>query len=142
MRVNIYTFSGIRGMKRKNGTIWYILEAVTEKGNATAGDKVKLEAVTGNQSELQALLLAARRLKKESEVHIYTESSFVAAGWTQGWIRNWQKNHWKTAKGEPVAFEEMWRELEQLLLRHHVEFHVKEQHSFRTWFESEARRDG
>ena len=142
MKVNIYTYSGIKGMKRKNGIVRYILEAETEKGNATAGDKVKLEEVTGNQAELEALLLAVRRLKKPSEVHIYTESNYVAAGWTQGWIKNWQQNHWKTAKGEPVAFEEIWRELEQRLILHHVEFHVKEPHSFRTWFESEARHDG
>ena len=93
MKVNIYTYSGIKGMKRKNGIVRYILEAETEKGNATAGDKVKLEEVTGNQAELEALLLAVRRLKKPSEVHIYTESNYVAAGWTQGWIKNWQQNH-------------------------------------------------
>lgn len=141
MRVNIYTYSSIRGMKKTKGKIWYILEAETAKGNATLSDKVELTDVSGNQAELQALLLAVRRMKKPSEVHIFTDSTYVAAGWQQGWIKKWQQNHWKTAKGEPVAYSEIWQELEQRLVSHHVEFHVKEQHSFREWLESEARHE-
>lgn len=142
MRVNIYTYSGIKGMKKKDGTVWYILEADTAKGVATVGDKVKLTESTGNQAELQALLLAARRLRSTSELHIYTESSYVAAGWKSNWIKGWKENHWKTKKGEPVAHEEIWRELDCILSIQNVEFHVKEPHSYREWFETEARRNG
>lgn len=142
MRVNIYTHSGIHGMKKKVGYIWYVLEAETEKGPVAKAEKVKIAESTENQAELYALLLAVRRLTKQVELHIYTDSAYVAAGWKQDWLKNWKKNNWRTAKGEPVAFAQFWQELGTRAAAHHVEIHLKEQHSYNSWFESEERRNG
>lgn len=139
-RVNIYTYTDIRGLKPRDGTAWYILEAETSRGPATAGDKLRLEQVTENRAELTALLTAIRRIKIGCEIHIYTESEFAAAGWTMDWISGWKKNDWKTRKGEPVAFCEMWQELDGIISCHHTEFHVREHHAYSVWFKFEAER--
>jgi ribonuclease HI len=139
-RINIYTYSGIKGLKKANGSVWYILECETGKGPATAGDKVRLEDVTGNHAELFAVLLAIRRVKKQSEIHIFTESQYVAAGFN--WMDQWKQNGWQTKKGEPVSHSEEWQELDRARLQNHIEIHLKEQHSYKGWLESEARRDG
>lgn len=140
-RVNIYTHTDIRGLKPRDGKAWYILETETSKGPATAGDKLQLEQTTENQAELTALLTAVRRVKIGCELHIYTDSAFAAAGWTMDWISGWKKNDWKNRKGDPVAFREMWQELDQIINGHHTEFHVKEYHEYSAWFRIEAERE-
>lgn len=140
-RVNIYTHTDIRGLKPRDGTAWYILETETSKGPATAGDKLRMEQTTENRAEMTALLTAARRVKIGCELHIYTESAFVAAGWKMDWISGWKKNGWKTKTGEPVAFCEMWQELDQIISCHHTEFHVGEYHAYSAWFKFEAERE-
>lgn len=139
--MNIYTYTDIKGLKKKDGVARYILEVETSKGTATAGDKIQLEQCTENQAELTALLAAVRRLRGECEIHIFTDSSFVAAGWTVGWIEGWKAKDWKTKKGEPVAFCEMWQEIDQILSSHPVEIHLKERHSYSGWFEFETKRE-
>lgn len=139
--VNIYTHTDIRGLKKKDGNAWYIIETETSKGPANVGDKIHLEQCTEKQAELTALLAAVRRIRGECEIHIYTDSSFVAAGWTVGWIEGWKEKDWKTRKGEPVAHCEIWQELEQLTSAHELIFHVKEHHSYSEWFNFENRRE-
>lgn len=139
--MNIYTYTDIKGLKKEDGSAWYILEVETSKGPATVGDKINLEQNTGNQAELTALLAAVRRLKGECEVHIFTESKFVAAGWAAGWIEGWKQNAWKTKKGEPVAYCEMWQEIDQIISSHPLQIHLKEHHSYSGWFEFEAKRE-
>ncbi len=139
-KVNIYTYTNIRGLRKKDGVAWYILETMTSKGEASVGDKLQLEQCTGNQAQLTVLLEAVRRLKEALEVHVYTESSFVAAGWRSGWIEGWKKTEWMTQKGEPVAYREMWQELEERLRVHNVIFHVKESHPYSGWFAFEEEK--
>ncbi|MCM1192916.1 MAG: hypothetical protein NC123_15590 [Butyrivibrio sp.] len=140
-RVNIYTYTDVRGVNLGNGAAWYILETETRKGPATAGKKLQLEQVTENQAELTVLLEAARRIRLGCELHIYTESTFVAAGWTMNWISGWKRNDWKTRKGKPVAFSEMWQELDQITGCRHTEIHIKEYHAYSKWFKFEAERE-
>lgn len=140
-RVDIYINTDIRGVKARDGTAWYILETETSRGPANAGDKLRLEQNTEKQAELAALLAAVRRIRGACELHIYTESEFVAAGWRLGWIEGWKKNDWKTSRGEPVAFCEMWQELDRLIGVCPVEFHIREHHSYSAWFKFEAKRE-
>lgn len=140
-RVDIYINTDIRGVKARDGTAWYILETETYRGPANVGDKLRLEQHTEKQAELAALLAAARRIRGACELHIFTESEFVAAGWRLGWIEGWKKNDWKTSRGEPVSFGAMWQELDQLIGGHPTEFHIREHHPYSEWFKFEAKRE-
>lgn len=137
--VNLYTYTNIKSIKPRDGTIWYILETETVKGPASIGNAVQVEQLTANAAELKALLMAMRRLKSGCEVHIYTESQYVVSG-IESWMKDWKKNNWKNSKGEPVAHWEMWKELEQLISEQKIKLHQKEHHSYYNWFTHEAKR--
>lgn len=138
--VNVYTWSGIRGMKKRDGHVWYILETETNKGPATVGDKLKLEQCTENEAELTVLETALQRMRTPAEVHIYTESRYIAAAWNQEWLRKWQENDWKNAKGEEIAHADKWKAVSECSSRHNIIIHLKEKHSYKEWMEAEARR--
>lgn len=140
-RVDIYINTDIRGVKARDGTAWYILETETSRGPANVGDKLRLEQCTEKKAVLTALLAAARRIRGACELHIYTESQFLAAGWQLGWIEGWKKNGWKTSRGGPVSCSEAWQELDQLIGTCPVEFHIGEHHSYSSWFKFEEKRE-
>lgn len=77
---------------------------------------------TNNRMEMTAVIEALRLLKKKCSVTVYTDSKYVMNGATT-WMANWKKNGWKTAtKNKPVENEDLWRELDIQLNRHHVKF--------------------
>lgn len=139
MQVNIYTYSSAKGLKRQNAKAGYILSTQTQKGEATLSDFKILEDVTANQSELQILILALKRMKQRSVLHIYTESMYVANA-IEKWLENWKKNNWTGAKGKPIANLEEWQELDKLLAGHDYTIHVQEEHEYKKWLKSEIER--
>lgn len=79
-------------------------------------------ATTNNRMEMTAVIEALRALKKKCHITVYTDSKYVMNGATI-WMANWKKNGWKTAaKNKPVENEDLWRELDIQLNRHHVKF--------------------
>lgn len=70
------------------------------------------DRTTNNRMELTAViegLRAAQGLPGPAVVH--TDSSYVIGGIT-AWIRNWKRRGWRTAEGEPVKNEDLWRALD------------------------------
>ena len=59
---------------------------------------------TNNQMELMAPIKAIQKLKKKSEISIFTDSTYVRDGITI-WIKKWEKNGWKTASKKPVKIK-------------------------------------
>lgn len=135
--VNIYTASGIRSPRARNGKAGYILEMKTEKEPATLTKTAEILNATANQSELRILNMALARLTKKCSLTIYTESRYVAAGIEE--LSRWQENDWKTSRGTDVANKEEWQETAELLNGH--EFSVTtENHEYRAWLRSEVTR--
>lgn len=69
-------------------------------------------ATTNNRMEMTAVLRAldaVRALPGTAVVH--TDSTYVIGGIT-GWIKGWKRRGWKTAAGEPVKNEDLWRALD------------------------------
>ena len=84
---------------------------------------------TNNIMEITAVIEGLKKLKKQSEVQVYSDSSYVVNTFKQGWIYNWMKKGWKTASGEPVKNKELWQELYDLTQKHKVEFIKVKGHS-------------
>ena len=84
---------------------------------------------TNNIMELTAALEGLRLLKFPCEVELYSDSSYLVNGFTQGWIYNWQKNNWRTASKEPVKNKEIWQEIYSLTKVHNVKFIKVKGHS-------------
>ena len=87
---------------------------------------------TNNQMELQALIEALKAIPPEvprhAEIKIVTDSEYLAKGVTQ-WMRNWIKNNWQTAARKPVKNQELWREINLLLLGREYSFEWVRGHS-------------
>ena len=88
-----------------------------------------MKDTTNNIMEITAVIEGLKQLKKQSEVQIYSDSSYVVNAFKQGWIYNWIKKGWKTANGESVKNQELWQELYNLTKIHKVEFIKVKGHS-------------
>ncbi len=77
---------------------------------------------TNNIMEVTAVIEALKCLKVESTVQVYSDSAYTVNAFKQGWIYNWIKKGWKTASGETVKNQELWKELYELTKKHKVEF--------------------
>lgn len=81
------------------------------------------EGATNNRMELRAALEALKALKEPCEVHLYTDSEYLARAFTDGWLERWQRNGWKNAKRKPVENRDLWEVLLREVSRHRVFFH-------------------
>jgi ribonuclease HI len=77
------------------------------------------ERTTNNRMELTAPIRALDALTRRSVVHLHTDSTYVRNGITQ-WLPRWQARGWRTAAGEPVKNDDLWRELDAAVRRHDV----------------------
>ncbi len=83
---------------------------------------------TNNRMELMAAIEALVSLKRAADVRLYTDSTYVRDGITR-WIHRWKQNGWKTSGKKAVKNSDLWRRLEEALLRHRVEWHWVKGHS-------------
>ncbi len=74
---------------------------------------------TNQRMELQAAIEALKALKRPCRVTIYSDSKYVVQGMTE-WIHGWKKRGWKNANRQPVANQDLWRELDRLSQKHEV----------------------
>lgn len=68
---------------------------------------------TNNQMELTAAIKALEFLQKESEIILFTDSTYVRNGITS-WISNWKKNNWKNSQRKDVKNKILWEKLDVL----------------------------
>jgi ribonuclease HI len=73
----------------------------------------KEKSTTNNRMELTAPIMALKKIKKSSEIIIYTDSTYLKNGITV-WIKNWKKNGWKSASRKPVKNKDLWLVLNKL----------------------------
>ncbi len=83
---------------------------------------------TNNRMELLAVIEALRALKRACRVRVTTDSKYVMQGITQ-WMPNWKRRGWKTASGQPVKNQDLWRALDEEVGRHQVEWAWVKGHS-------------
>ena len=74
---------------------------------------------TNNRMELMAPIMALKKIKKKSEIIIYTDSKYVKDGITD-WIKNWKINNWKSANKKPVKNKDLWIKLDNSCRKHKV----------------------
>ena len=83
---------------------------------------------TNNRMELTAVIRGLETLKRGACVALFTDSIYVGKGLTE-WLPKWKAAGWRRGRGErsaAVKNEDLWRRLDELLLRHQVRFtHVR-----------------
>ena len=81
---------------------------------------------TNNVMELTAVIEGLKILKEPCEVTLYSDSNYVVKAIEENWLVTWKKNGFKTANKKPVKNQQLWEELDLLLMTHSVKFiHVK-----------------
>ncbi len=83
------------------------------------------EQTTNNRMEITAAVMALRALREPCLVEIYTDSEYLKKGITD-WIHNWKKLDWRRGspgKTKPLANADLWKELDQAITDHLVNWH-------------------
>ena len=83
---------------------------------------------TNNKMELKAVIEGLKTIHPKKNVTIITDSQYVKNGINQ-WIFNWKKNGWKTAAKKPVKNIDLWKELDDLVENHSVDWEWVKGHS-------------
>ena len=76
---------------------------------------------TNNRMEMTAAIRALQALQAETNVTLWTDSTYVRDGITK-WVYGWQRNGWRTADKKPVKNGELWRELLDAAAPHRVDW--------------------
>ena len=106
MKYIIYTDGACSGNPGPGGWGAIIIDEKKNQINLSGKEK----SSTNNRMELMAPIMALKKIKRSSEIVIYTDSTYLKNGITI-WIKNWEKNGWKSANKKPVKNKDLWVEL-------------------------------
>ena len=109
MKYIIYTDGACSGNPGPGG--WGAIILDEEENQISLSGKEK--STTNNRMELMAPIMALKKIKKSSEITIYTDSTYLKDGITI-WINNWKKNGWKSANKKPVKNKDLWVALSKI----------------------------
>jgi ribonuclease HI len=116
--VEIYTDGACRGNPGPGG--WAALLICDGREKEISGAET---LTTNNRMELLAVIRALESLKKPGvSVRIYTDSQYVIKG-IKEWLASWKARGWRTADKKPVKNQDLWEQLDALVVTHDVEWH-------------------
>jgi len=116
-KVEIFTDGACKGNPGPGG--W---GALLRKGRTEKELSGGAPATTNNRMEMTAVIRALQALKQPCEVALYSDSKYVIDGITK-WIFGWQQRGWKNAAKQPVANEDLWREMLAATAPHRIDWH-------------------
>ena len=121
--IKIYTDGSCIGNPGKGG--WAAIIINNNNKKIISGRK---KNTTNNQMELMAAIEALKKIPKDQEVQVYTDSKYVKMGITE-WIKKWSQNDWKTSSKQKVKNIELWKELNDISKKHKIEWHWVKAHA-------------
>ncbi len=114
MKFKIYTDGACSGNPGKGGWAAIILNDKSQINISGSENNT-----TNNRMELMAPIMALKKIKKKSEIIIYTDSKYVKNGITD-WIKTWKTNNWKSSNKKPVKNKDLWVKLDNYCSKHTV----------------------
>ena len=117
MKYVIYTDGACSGNPGPGGWGAVILNEEKKDTNISG----KENSTTNNRMELMAPIMALKKIKKTSQIVIYTDSIYLKNGITT-WIKNWEKNGWKSVNKKPVKNKDLWITLNNLSKEHVIDW--------------------
>jgi len=76
---------------------------------------------TNNRMELTGVIEALKALTRPCDVIIHTDSQYVQKGISE-WIGGWKRRGWITADKKPVKNADLWKALDELAVKHTVQW--------------------
>lgn len=142
MTVNVYTYSQSKGPKRQALGYGYVLECEREGKEPVTLSKIGISEGSNQEISVLAVLEALRRLSKDADLIIYTESEYAFGGLAH-WMAIWKHAGFTNSKGEDIANKAIWGEIAQILESHPFKVKLKEDHQYKAWLKQEcARKEG
>jgi ribonuclease HI len=109
MKYTIYTDGACSGNPGRGGWGAVIFDNDNKQKNISGSE----ENTTNNRMELSAAIMALEEVNVNSEITIYTDSTYVKNGITE-WVLKWKENGWKNSNKEPVKNKDLWEKLDNL----------------------------
>ena len=109
MEYTIYTDGACSGNPGPGGWGAVIFDNDNKQRNISGSE----ENTTNNRMELLAAIMALEEVSTNSEITIYTDSTYVKNGITE-WVLKWKENGWKNSNKEPVKNKDLWEKLDTL----------------------------
>lgn len=119
----IFTDGAARGNPGPGG--WGAIVVTDDSATELGGRE---DHTTNNRMELTAVISALESAKNETEITLYTDSSYVLSGITR-WVKGWEKNNWKTSKKEDVLNKDLWERLVELTVHKIIDWKLVKGHS-------------
>jgi ribonuclease HI len=110
-QIVVYTDGACKGNPGPGG--WGVLLQMGSIEKELCGGELQ---TTNNRMELMAVIQALTALKKDCHVTLFLDSEYVRKGITE-WIHNWKARGWRTAAKKEVKNEDLWRQLDALVLQ-------------------------
>ncbi|MDB5083381.1 MAG: ribonuclease [Bacilli bacterium] len=129
-QVEIYTDGACSGNPGPGGWAAVLFHGEYTK-ELSGGERV----TTNQQMELRAAIEGLKLLKQPCEVTLYSDSAYLINCFQQKWYVNWERNGWVNSKKEPVANQELWKELLHYYRYHQVNFSKVKGHAGIQWNE-------
>ena len=123
MKFKIYTDGACSGNPGKGGWAAIILDDSNQSSISGSENNT-----TNNRMELIAPIMALKKIKKKSEITIFTDSKYVKDGITD-WIKKWKQNNWKSSNKKPVKNKDLWVKLDGLCKKNNVSWKWVKGHS-------------
>ena len=123
MTVEVYTDGACRGNPGPGG--WGAVLRYGDHERELFGGEAQ---TTNNRMEMTAVIRSLQALKRECRVVVTTDSMYVKQGITQ-WLQGWKRRGWRKADKSPVKNVDLWKQLDELVSSHHVEWHWVKGHS-------------
>ena len=115
MKLKIYTDGACSGNPGKGGWAAIILDINLNHSSISGSES----NTTNNRMELMAPIMALKKIKKKSEIIIFTDSKYVKDGITD-WIKKWKLNSWRSSNKKPVKNKDLWIKLDKSCLEHKI----------------------
>ena len=109
MKYTIYTDGACSGNPGPGGWGAVIFDNDNKQKNISGSE----ENTTNNRMELSAAIMALEEVNMNSEITIFTDSTYVKNGITE-WVLKWKENGWKNSNKEPVKNKDLWEKLDNL----------------------------
>ncbi len=122
--VQIYTDGACSGNPGPGG--WAAILCFGEHRKEVSGF---MPGTTNNRMELFAAISGLGTLKMPCRVQLYSDSAYLVNAFEEKWIDRWQANGWKTAGGQQVENQDLWRLLLHQMKKHQITFHKVKGHS-------------
>ena len=122
----VYTDGACSGNPGPGGWGWAV--APDGEPSGSGGDT----KTTNQRMEIQAVLEAVRTLSAEypgRPIQVVSDSTYVVNCFRDRWWVRWEANGWRNSQRKPVANDDLWKPLIELVKTHAVSFRWVKGHS-------------